>query len=496
MGPRRSTWLPAVIAVLVAMALVPLAVPTPARAQDPEVYPIVFPVVGDTAFTDTFGACRDGCTRRHEGIDIMTYGWKGVPVVAAHAGTIVMTSTSVGRACCAIWGLRADDGWETWYIHLNNDTPGTDDGNGWGFAPGIDNGVHVEAGQLIGWVGDSGNAEHVAPHLHFELHRPDGTPIDPYPSLLAATRTLLPRVAGDDRYATAVAISQAAFPDGAPVVHLATGAAFPDALAAGPAAALAGGPVLLTRPGDLPAVVRTELERLAPDRIVVLGGEGAVAPAVVDALAGLGAEITRIAGADRFATAAAISAASFAPGVAVTYLADGLDFPDALAGAPAAAQDGAPLLLTLPDRLPDATAAELTRLAPDRVVVLGGPAAVSADVVAALDAYAPAVERVAGDDRYATAAAISARSHPDGAAAAVLATGTGFADALAGIALARRDDAPLLLVAGDVPAATAAELERLGNPTVTILGGVGAVPTTVDYALWDRASGNTMPRWR
>ncbi|MCL1597773.1 MAG: M23 family metallopeptidase, partial [Actinomycetia bacterium] len=79
-----------------------------------EVYPLVFPIVGDTYYSDTFGACRDGCSRTHEGIDILTYGWKGLPIVAAHDGVITRTTESSGRDCCAIWGLKNSDGWETW----------------------------------------------------------------------------------------------------------------------------------------------------------------------------------------------------------------------------------------------------------------------------------------------------------------------------------------------------------------------------------------------
>ncbi len=85
-----------------------------------------------------------------------------------------------------------------WYIHLNNDTPGTDDGLGWGFADGISSGVHVTAGQLIGWVGDSGNAEWTASHLHFELHHPDHGSVNPYPHLREAVVLPTP-FAGPDR---------------------------------------------------------------------------------------------------------------------------------------------------------------------------------------------------------------------------------------------------------------------------------------------------------
>ena len=154
-----------------------LAPALPASAA--EVYPIVFPVVGDHHFTDTYDAPRGG-GRTHEATDIMAD--KMTPVVAAADGTVGWVSSQ----CCTM-ELIHDDGYQSWYIHLNNDTPGTDDGQAWGIAPGITTGVHVSAGQLIGWVGDSGNAEGVSPHLHFQLHYPDGTRFNPYESLLAAT---------------------------------------------------------------------------------------------------------------------------------------------------------------------------------------------------------------------------------------------------------------------------------------------------------------------
>ncbi len=82
--------------------------------------------------------------------------------------------------------MRHDDGWETQYLHMTNDTPGTDNGKGWGIAPGIVPGARVEAGRLLGWVGDSGNAEKTPPHLHFELIDPDGVHANSFESLLLA----------------------------------------------------------------------------------------------------------------------------------------------------------------------------------------------------------------------------------------------------------------------------------------------------------------------
>ncbi len=174
---------------LTALIIAVLATALPARAQEePEIYPLVFPVAGDNYYSDTFGAPRSG-GRTHAGTDIIAD--KMVPVVAAASGTVGWIDNEQGGDCCAM-ALNHDDGWASWYIHLNNDTPGTDDGLGYGFADGIDSGVYVEAGQLIGWVGDSGNAEATVSHLHFELHDPSGTAINPYSHLQAATEVSTP----------------------------------------------------------------------------------------------------------------------------------------------------------------------------------------------------------------------------------------------------------------------------------------------------------------
>ncbi len=161
-------------------------------SEETGIYDMIFPVDGDNRYHDTWGACRGHrCSRRHEGTDIMAD--KMTPIVAAASGTVGWIQDEQGGKCCAL-AIDHDDGWRTWYIHMNNDTPGTDNGRGWGFAPGITSGVHVEAGQLIGYVGDSGNAETTPPHLHFELQRPDGTEINPYDHLRQAEASALDTV--------------------------------------------------------------------------------------------------------------------------------------------------------------------------------------------------------------------------------------------------------------------------------------------------------------
>ncbi|RXZ71730.1 cell wall-binding repeat-containing protein [Agromyces albus] len=196
------------------------------------------------------------------------------------------------------------------------------------------------------------------------------------------------RVAGADRFATAVAVSKEQFEPGVEVVYVANGLNFPDALAAGPVAALRGGPVLLVAPWMVPEVVKGELERLQPKRIVVLGGENSVNPSVAADLGGYASEgVSRVAGADRFATAVAVSKEQFEPGVEVVYVANGLNFPDALAAGPVAALRGGPVLLVAPWVVPEVVKGELERLQPKRIVVLGGENSVNASVAIDLGGF-------------------------------------------------------------------------------------------------------------
>lgn len=149
-------------------------------ACDPFVYELVFPVAGGADPGSFFGDDRDGGERLHQGVDL--FAAKLTPVVAIADGTVIWA----GREPCCNLGIRHADGWTSYYIHLNNDRYGTDDGQGVGIRPGLAVGDRVTAGQVVGWVGDSGNAEATTPHLHFELRDPTGIPVDPLPSLRAA----------------------------------------------------------------------------------------------------------------------------------------------------------------------------------------------------------------------------------------------------------------------------------------------------------------------
>jgi len=167
--------------LLVSAALFPYSV----SAQTVIVRPIQFPVDGPVTFSNDFGAPRSG-GRTHMGVDVLAA--KMTPLVSAVDGKVRwLTETEQVYG----WMLVIEDvqGWQYQYIHINNDTPGTDDGMGGrehAFAPGIYQGVNVQKGQLVAWVGDSGDAENTVPHLHFEIHDPNDVVINPYYSLVAA----------------------------------------------------------------------------------------------------------------------------------------------------------------------------------------------------------------------------------------------------------------------------------------------------------------------
>ena len=199
---------------------------------------------------------------------------------------------------------------------------------------------------------------------------------------------------------------------------------------------------------------------------------------------------TRLAGADRYETAAATSRRAFPDPdlVDVVLVATGESFPDALAGGPLAAREHAPLLLTEGDRLHRATARELARLQPRRVLLLGGESVVSPRVARQLRDRGYTVERAAGSDRYATAETIALGGSGGSwrswntADVVYLATGENFPDALPGGAAAAAADAPLLLTARfALPEPTRRALTALRPSRVIVLGGDSAVaPSVVD----------------
>jgi len=196
----------------------------------------------------------------------------------------------------------------------------------------------------------------------------------------------------------------------------------------------------------------------------------------------------RVAGADRFETAASLASAAFPTGNPFVVLANGRTFSDALAGAPFTGAKGAPLLLTEAATTPPATRTALANLKATTIYLLGGTSSISRAQEDEL-ASTYTVHRIAGSDRYATAAAIADEigfnrvASLNGQRTAFVATGLTFADALTAGPLAIHGASssfhPILLVDGSVPAATSGAIARLGIKQVVILGGTTAVSKAV-----------------
>jgi len=291
------------------------------------------------------------------------------------------------------------------------------------------------------------------------------------------------RLFGDDRYATAVAISAATFSPGVPVAYVVTGEKAADALAATALAGAAGGPVLLTRGLALPDETRAELVRLAPGRVVVLGGTAAVAESVLTAIrvALPQAVVRRDAGATRYETAVEASRQSITTTGGVVYVASGLGFTEVLAASVLAARDRAPVLLVPGSgpsaALPLSVAVELARLAPRSVRIVGGSNLVAPAVEKQIAQVAPGavITRITGDDGYG-AASTAAMSGTAGGPVWV-ATGDVFADGLGAGAAAAKAGASLVMVprSGPLPASVQQALATLSPSSVTVVGGEAAV---------------------
>jgi len=294
----------------------------------------------------------------------------------------------------------------------------------------------------------------------------------------AALTTPLPsgetRLAGDNRYGTAAAISAASFDPPVDVVYIASGTNYPDALAAGSAAARDEAPILLVKSDGIGPETSAELDRLQPAEITLLGGPAAVSAAVETQLAAWG-DVTRIQGEDRYATAAEISNRTW-DSASTVFIASGATFADALSAGPAGAKLDSPLLLTKQGVLPEVTRLELQRLTPSQVYILGGTSAVSAGVEQAIKtASGGTVTRLSGADRYATSVAV-ARQFWSTMPAMFFATGLAFPDAVAGTPAAAVNDAPIVLTKTTCMPKTVAALKAEKSPgTVAILGGTSAI---------------------
>jgi putative cell wall-binding protein len=286
------------------------------------------------------------------------------------------------------------------------------------------------------------------------------------------TTFALTRIAGADRYATSALVAEQAFPSGSGTVILATGATYPDALAASFLAGNEGAPILLTTP-DLPMSVSTlaAISQLKATTAILLGGTSAISQAEQAQLAQT-MTVTRIAGATRYDTAEAINTT---PGTAVgsfnglktAFIATGTNFPDALGAGPVAYAEKFPIILTDPNSLSPEAQATLTTLGIKQVLILGGTAAVSAPVEAAINALGiSTLERFSGSDRSQTSTLLADYAVDN----------FGFKDTVVNVASG--DEAY-----GGADALSLGPLGGTEDPVPTIVTDAAGVPgSTVDYA--------------
>lgn len=280
--------------------------------------------------------------------------------------------------------------------------------------------------------------------------------------------TPVTRIEGKDRYKTAVEISKKGW-ETAKTVVIARGDSFPDALAGAPLAKKFDAPILLTQKDGLNAAAKAEIKRLGAEKVIILGGKEAISNYVKNQLQGIDnvEKVQRIGGENRFETAANI-AANLGGDPEKAVVVNGRNFPDALAVSSYAAKMKYPILLTDAENLPAASTKALKEI--DSAIVAGGENAVSENVFKKLKN----AERVAGKDRYATAAEVAKKLNPSNKV--FIATGTTFADALTGSVLASKHEASMLLVKKTaVPSATKNAIEALKADDFTILGGKEAV---------------------
>ena len=286
----------------------------------------------------------------------------------------------------------------------------------------------------------------------------------------------LDRIAGSNRWETAVKISQEGWTSAGTVV-LANGRNYPDALAGVPYAYGLDAPVLLTEADSLVAATKAEITRLGAGKVIILGGTGVISAAVETELKGMGLTVERVSGADRFATAAAVAMEVAPAGSSTVVLASGRGYADALAAGSYAAINGYPILLTEKNSLPEATKKAIEDLGATKIIVVGGTGVIADSAIAGLTG----VTRVSGSNREATSVALAEHFNLQ-TNMYYLATGDGFADAITGAVLAAKEGTGILLVRSSLAAVTSDFFANAQVVNAVIFGGTGSVSDAVAKA--------------
>lgn len=312
-----------------------------------------------------------------------------------------------------------------------------------------------------------------------------GNPTDITPS------AAVERIGGASRYETsALSVEKNYLTSGIDRVYVATGEQFADALSASSAAAISGAPLLLVASTYVPTSIKTQLQRLAPQEIILLGGPAVVSDEVLGVLETMADSVSRIYGADRYETSRLIAASFPAGTTTFAFIATASTFPDALSASSAAVVGGGPMILVKGDAesLDADTLDLLSDLGVTEVSIAGGTGAVSAGIESQLETLLGAgnVARYWGSNRFDTSVAIN-NAYFAGSDTVYLATGNNFPDALSGAAVAGGNGMPLYIVdTSCVPKPVLQAVIDLGATKVVILGATGAL--TADVARYRNCS--------
>ena len=511
----------------------------------------IFPIQQNAKFTDTWGAPRGGGTRKHIGTDVMSKQMN--ETYAAVSGTVRQAKgegVHVGSYASSYYLLiDGDDGRSYFYVHMNNDTPGRPkgcDGKGGmenAFSPKLVDyykknktlkGARVERGELIGYVGSSGNAACGVDHIHFEVWPGHGwaaqkKAMNPYPILKASyakygapygnngiggggsTHTPAPapsskpsskpspkpvadqkvdgaqRISASERVGTAARLSAASF-TAATTAVVVPADSHQGALIGAPLAAAHNGPVLLSDTGSLSKGTLDELKRLGVKQVFTVGSMGGA----VKGLQKAGIKVTSVDHKDPTALANKVAGlvADASEGNSkfsntgerhvIVVSGDKNAWPDALAGSVLAATDYAPVLFTGRDSISSATLNAISDIAPSRISVIGGTTRVSDKVIKQLKSKAGHVTRLSGPGRVDTALAVSSHmvnKNPSITNRVFVATSSNYPDALAaGPALAAQGG---VLVLADPSGANTAVKKWIATHhpgSLYVIGGTAVMP--------------------
>jgi len=296
---------------------------------------------------------------------------------------------------------------------------------------------------------------------------------------IASASTSMNRIAGYDRYQTAVAISQSGWPDGAGVAILAYGENFPDALSAGPLAHKYDAPILLTGTHNLNEDTAQELTRLKVKKVIIVGGSAVVSKTVETQLSSLSITSVRLAGQDCYETSLKVAQdVGISKGVFVTT---GLDFPDALSIAPIAATKAMPIILVPRDEVTPEQKTFLSKSEIPNTYIVNGYSEISDNVINQFPNY----EVITGFDPYERNINLIKRFASDlNLDTVYLATGEFFPDALAASALAQKGNNALILLKRDtIPYSTQSYIRSNLISEFNILGGTSVISAVTETTL-------------